>query len=316
MDYAVIPWHAIPLTILGLHLFYSCINQAMVQRGFGGKTEWDVRMAILMAGFCVILRPFVEIFPGMIARALAVFDPAFRLGDQPVDNVFPMLISNLVPAGFQGLIIVGILSSVMSTIAAFLNSISTLFTYDVYRKWFRKEASDKELVRVGTIATFVLMIFAVLYSPVIGHFGGIFNYFQQMASYLAVPIATVFLFGMFWKRATSAAALTVIVTGIPIGVIIHRGIIPGLFSQSVLDRYSLGNFFVVSGITQAVLAVLMIVVSLYTRPKPQHEIASLLWTKDKLFLPPGEPKRPFFKSVGFWWALFVLLYIGLYIYLW
>lgn len=316
MDYEVIPWHAIPLTILGLHLFYSCINQALVQRGFGGKTEWDVRMAIVMAGFFVVLRPFVEIFPGMIARALAVFDPAFQLGDQPVDNVFPMLIRNLVPPGLQGLIIVGILSSVMSTIAAFLNSISTLFTYDVYKKWLRKDATDKELIRVGTLATFVLMVFAVLYSPVIGHFGGIFNYFQQMASYLAVPVATVFLFGMFWKRATPAAAITVIVAGIPIGVLLHLGIIPALFKPDIVVRYSLDNFFVVSGITQAVLALVMIAVSLCTRPRPAHEITALLWSKDKLFLPPGEPRRPFLQSVGFWWSLFVMLYLGLYIYLW
>ncbi len=316
MDYEVIPWHAIPLTILGLHLFYSCINQALVQRGFGGKTEWDVRMAIVMAGFFVVLRPFVEIFPGMIARALAVFDPAFQLGDQPVDNVFPMLIRNLVPPGLQGLIIVGILSSVMSTIAAFLNSISTLFTYDIYKKWLRKDATDKELIRVGTLATLVLMVFAVLYSPVIGHFGGIFNYFQQMASYLAVPVATVFLFGMFWKRATPAAAITVIVAGIPIGVLLHLGIIPALFTPDILDRYSLDNFFVVSGITQAVLALVMIAVSLCTRPRPAREITALLWSKDKLFLPPGEPRRPFLQSVGFWWSLFALLYLGLYIYLW
>ena len=79
MDYPVIPWHAVPLTILGLHLYYSCVNQALVQRSFGAKTEWDARMAIIVSGFFVMLRPFVEILPGMICRALGTFDPVFNL---------------------------------------------------------------------------------------------------------------------------------------------------------------------------------------------------------------------------------------------
>ena len=101
-DYPVIPWHAIPLTIFGLHLYYSCVNQALVQRSFGAKTEWDARMAIIVAGFFVFFRPFVEIFPGMICRALASFDHRFDLGGQPVDNVFPLLIRELIPVGFRG----------------------------------------------------------------------------------------------------------------------------------------------------------------------------------------------------------------------
>ena len=200
MDYPVIPLNAIPLTIPGLHLYYSCVNQALVQRSLGAKTEWDARMAILVAGMFVALRPFVEILPGMICRALASFDPRFDLGDQPIDNVFPLLIKELIPAGFRGLVLVGILASVMSTISAFLNSISTLFTLDVYKKWINPEADEKKLVTVGTYATLFLMIFSVLYSPFIGIIGGgIFNYFQMMASYLAVPIATVFLLGVLWK---------------------------------------------------------------------------------------------------------------------
>ena len=317
MDYELIPWHAIPLTILGLHLFYSCINQALVQRGMGARTEWDVRMALLFAGFFVVLRPFVEIFPGMIARALAFTGhPEFELGDGSPDDVFPNLIKNLVPAGLQGLIIVGVLSSVMSTIAAYLNSISTLWTFDVYKKWIKPEASDRQLVKAGTLATLVLMVFGVLYAPVVGLAGGIFGYFQEGATYIAVPVATVFLFGIFWKRATSAAALTVIVAGIPICVLINKVVVPGLVPEDVLARYSLGNFFVLSGINQVVCSTLMIATSLCTKPRPEAEITPLLWTRSCLFLPAGEPKRPLLQSSGFWWVLFMLFYIAIYILLW
>lgn len=318
MNFDDIPWHAIPLTLFGLHLFYSCINQALVQRGFGARTEWDARMAIIFAGFFVLLRPFIEILPGMMCRAIGAYDPAFNLGDNPedIDAVFPLLIRNLVPMGLQGLVIVGILSSVMSTIAAYLNSISTLFTFDVYKKWINKGANEKELVKVGMIVTAALMVFSVLYSPIIGHLGGIFKYFQAAASYLAVPIATVFLFGMFWKRTTGAAAVTILIGGIPLGLVIHLKIIPDIFSQSVIDKYSLDNFFVVCGITQAVCSIIIILASLAGRPRPVKEIQSLLWKPKMLFLPPGERKRPWYKSVVFWWIIFTLLYIAVYAVWW
>src|SRR5690606_28338025 len=102
-----------------------------------------------------------------------------------------------------------------------LNSISTLFTYDVYKKWINPGADDQRLVRVGMWCTFGLMAFSVLYAPMIGKLGGIFLYFQSLSTYLAVPVATCFLAGMFWKRATPAAALTVLVLGIPLGALIQ-----------------------------------------------------------------------------------------------
>lgn len=312
-DYPVIPWHAIPLTILGLHLYYSCVNQALVQRSFGAKTEWDARMAIIVSGFFVLLRPFVEILPGMICRALGTFDPRFNLDDQPVDNVFPLLIRELIPAGFRGLILVGILSSVMSTISAFLNSISTLFTLDVYKKWINPEAEDAKLVKVGTIATLVLMVFSVIYSPLVGIIGGgIFNYFQMLASYVAIPIATVFLVGILWRRATPAAAVTVMICGIPAGIAISR-LMPLLFAAETVRSLSLDNFFVTSGITQAVLIVVMIAVSLNTRPKSEDEIAPLMFSPSMIRLPSHEHARPLFASIGLWWSVFAGLYLILYI---
>lgn len=315
-DYPVIPWHAIPLTIFGLHLYYSCVNQALVQRSFGAKTEWDARMAIIVAGFFVFFRPFIEIFPGMICRALASFDPRFDLGSQPVDNVFPLLIRELIPVGFRGLMLVGILSSVMSTIAAFLNSISTVFTFDIYKKWIDPDAEEKKLVKVGTIATLFLMVFSVLYSPLIGIIGGgIFNYFQMIASYLAVPIATVFLIGVLWKKATPVAAFTVLTAGIPLGLIV-KWIIPHLFSPDFVKAYSLDNFFIISGITQALCIILMVTISLVTRPKPFDSISSLLVSKETIMLPKTGKSRPVVQSLMLWWCVFVVFYGVLYVYLW
>ncbi|MDO5566309.1 MAG: sodium/solute symporter [Planctomycetia bacterium] len=316
-DYPVIPWQAIPLTILGIHLYYSCANQALVQGCFGARTEWDARMGLIAAGFCVALRPIVEVFPGLACRAIALFDPAFDLSAQSVDNVLPVMIRQLVPLGFQGLILIGILASVMSTISAFLNSISTIFTMNVYKLWFNKKADEKKLVKVGTIATCVLMIFSILYSPFVGKLGGgIFNYFQTLASYVTVPLATVFLIGILWKRATANAAFIVLIAGIPLGLLVANIFVPQCFSPETIKVYSLDNPFVNGAMTQAACVILMIFVSLCTKPKPVEEVKPLTFSIDKLYLPPTDPQRPFYQKICVWWTIFVLFYIVIYIYLW
>jgi len=316
MDYPIMPWHAVLFAFFNLQLFYSCINQALVQRGFGAKTEWDVRMAIIFALGFVLLRPFLEVLPGMMARALAFTGKSeFSVSAEQVDNVYPILIKNLIPAGLKGLILVGILASVMSTISAFLNSISTLFTYDVYKKWIDKDATDKKLVKVGVLSTFGLMIFSVLYAPVIGKLGGIFIYFQSASTYLAVPVATCFLFGMFWKRTTSAAVLAVMIGGIPLALLNQMVFIPNLFTQEVIHKYSLTNFYVSSGITQFLCVIIIVVVSLYSKPRKNEEIVSLIWTRKLLKLPETEAKRPLWKSVWLWWCIMLILYAVFY-YMW
>ena len=333
-----IPWHAILLTVFGLHLYYSCINQSLVQRGFGARTEWDARMAIVFAGAFVLLRPFVEIIPGMMARAIyevspdSVIGQAFDFGlrnnlaGYVPDRVLPKMIRVLVPVGLQGLMVVGILAGVMSTIAALLNSISTLFTYDVYKKWINPHADDKRLVKIGTITTFALMFFSIIYAPQIQRMGGIFVYFQTAASYFAIPIASVFLMGMFWRRTTPAAALTVILCGIPCGMLmdwyIMEGrplvvggltLIPQLIPTSFVEAWNTKNVFVCSGFNQLFLMLLMVVVSLFTRPRLEAEIRPLMWSVDKFFLPDGEPKRPLLQSVGLWFVLLSLIYFLIYV---
>jgi len=186
------------------------------------------------------------------------------------------------------------------------------------------------LVVLALVATIALMVFSVLYSPVIEHLGGIFMYFQAAASYLAVPIATVFLFGIFWRRSTPAASLTILIIGIPLGVVIGtllgaipvaervpqlQGLIP-ILPQRVIDAYSLDNFFVQAGITQIVCSIVLIVVSLFTAPRLNGEAISLMWSRDCIRLPKDEPTRPFFQSVGLWWGVFVVASFVLVALLW
>lgn len=169
---------------------------------------------------------------------------------------------------------------------------------------------------MGTACTLGLTAFSVLYAPIIEKFGGIFLYFQSLSTYLAVPVATCFLAGMFWKRATPAAALTVLVLGIPLGALIQLAIIPAAFTSEVISTYGLNNFYVTGGITQFFCVILLVSVSLLTRPRPIVEIQRLMWSPSMLRLPTNERIRPWWQSVGLWWGILALIYGTLYIAWW
>ena len=161
------------------------------------------------------------------------------------------------------------------------------------------------------------MIFSICYSPFIGKLsGGIFQYFQTLASYVTVPLATVFLLGVLWKRATSTAALAVMILGIPLGLLVSYVLVPNCFAPETIAKYSLANPFITGAMTQVLCVVLMLAVSLVTKPKEVQAIAPLTFSMKNLRLPDDEPKRPWYQSVTFWWVLFVAFYVGIYAWLW
>ena len=127
------------------------------------------------------------------------------------------MILELLPPGLRGVLAAALLAALMSTVSGALNSIATLFSYDLYRRW-RPETPDHKLVVIGRIATFVAMVIAILWSPLVGHYQSIYQGVNTIISYLAPPITTVFIWGVFWRRASSRAALTTLVVGSLLGL--------------------------------------------------------------------------------------------------
>jgi SSS family solute:Na+ symporter len=133
------------------------------------------------------------------------------------DAVYAHMILELLPPGLRGVLAAALLAALMSTVSGALNSIATLFSYDLYRRW-RPDTPDHKLVVIGRVATFVAMVVAILWSPLVGHYQSIYQGVNTIISYLAPPITTVFLWGVFWRRASSRAALTTLVVGSILGV--------------------------------------------------------------------------------------------------
>ncbi|MHC5115556.1 MAG: sodium:solute symporter family transporter [Planctomycetota bacterium] len=216
-DPANLPWYSIFLGYPVIGLWYWCADQTIVQRVLGAKDENHARIGPLFAGFIKILPVFIFVLPGVMLVALINQGQFEALEDSK--DAYSYLITNLLPTGLTGVMAAALLAALMSTVSGALNSIATLFSYDLYKRW-KPNTSDKSLVFIGRIATFVAMIVAIIWSQYIGHFEGIYQGCISLICYVAPPITAVFLLGVFWKRASGKGAIVTLITGSVLGFVV------------------------------------------------------------------------------------------------
>ena len=212
-----LPWYSIFLGYPVIGLWYWCADQTIVQRVLGAKDENHARVGPLFAGFIKILPVFIFVLPGVILIALIKQGQFAPLEDSK--DAYAYLIRNLLPTGLTGVMAAALLAALMSTVSGALNSIATLFSYDLYKRW-KPDTPDKKLVSIGRIATFVAMVVAIFWSQQIGHFEGIYRGCISMICYIAPPITAVFLLGVFWKRASAKGAMTTLIIGSVLGFVV------------------------------------------------------------------------------------------------
>ena len=203
-DPANLPWYSVFLGYPVIGLWYWCADQTIVQRVLGAKDSNHARTGPLFAGFLKVLPVFVFFLPGVIYLGLVSRGDFAPLGS--ADECFSMAIQNLLPPGVTGLMAAALLAALMSTVAGALNSIATLVSYDLYKQW-KPDTSDKKLILVGQIATVVCIVISIFWSKYIGRFESVYKGCVDLICYVAPPITTVFLFGVFWKRASNKAAI-------------------------------------------------------------------------------------------------------------
>jgi solute:Na+ symporter, SSS family len=212
-----LPWYAVFLGYPVIGLWYWCADQTIVQRVLGAKDENHARVGPLFAGFIKILPVFIFVLPGTIGLALIHQGKLPALADSK--DVYAFLITHLLPTGLVGLMAASLLAALMSTVSGALNSIATLFCYDLYKRW-RPETPDHKLVRIGRVTTFVAMLLAILWSPLLNHFQSIYQGITALICYIAPPITAVFLWGVFWRRASSRAAIVTLISGTVLGFVV------------------------------------------------------------------------------------------------
>ena len=272
------PWTAVLLGAPILGLWYWCTDQFIVQRVLSARSEEDARRGTIFAGFLKQLPLFIFVIPGIIAFVLAQRG-AIELAR--ADEALPVLIGRLLPVGVRGLVVAGLLAALMSSLSSVFNSCSTLITWDVYRK-LRPAASEHHLVVVGQISTVVLVVFGLAWIPFMRFISGeLYTYLQSVQAYIAPPITAVFLVGIFWKRMNAPGALAALLTGFVLGM-------GRLIAELMRDRLSgwLYTFATIHFLHFALFLFLLccgilVVVSLFTRPAPDSQLAGLTFTTTK-----------------------------------
>jgi len=221
------PWLGMLFCAPIIGLWYWCTDQYIVQRVLGAPNETIARRGSISAAFLKLFPVYLFIIPGLICYALAksgkVAELAPMIGPDgqtipAISNgAFPMMVQYLLPAGVRGIVVAGLLSALMSSLAGVFNACSTLFTVDLYQKW-KPQASQHQLVRTGRIATVVMVLVALAWIPVIKGATGLYNYLQAVQSYLAPPIFVVFFLGVFYKRLNAQGALWAMIVGFVLGL--------------------------------------------------------------------------------------------------
>ena len=280
-------WYGFVLGFPILGLWYWCTDQTIVQRVLGAETLRDAQHGALFAALHKILPPFFMVLPGVLAYVL------FKdIITEPKDAL-PTLITELLPTGLIGIMAAALLAALMSTIAAALNSTGTLVAVDI-AKQLRPGISEAMQVRIGRISSVVVMALAIAWSTQGGRFGSIFEAINKMpAQFIAPPIATVLVWGVFWRRGTAQAGTFTLLFGFLAGFVVFLfdmgfPLLGGV--QYISDPVQgLGIPFLMQAWWYfCILSVVYVVISLMTPPPKAEQIDGLTWESPLAFLRPSE----------------------------
>ena len=203
------------------NLYYWGFNQYIIQRTLAAKSLKEGQKGIVFAAFLKLIIPVIVVLPGIIAYVMNLDPETGTLnmgllssegflgtaGNVANDNAAPWLIKNFIPVGLKGLILAALAAAIVSSLASMINSTSTIFTMDIYKSMFNKNANDKQMVKVGRLTGLVALIIAMLIAPQLGSLGQVFQFIQEYTGVVSPGILAVFLMGLFYKKATNNAAI-------------------------------------------------------------------------------------------------------------
>ena len=282
------PWLGVMIASPVAGIWYWCTDQYIVQRTLAARSLPDARRGALFGAVLKVLPVFIFLVPGMIGYALnergLMALPTGANGAVLGDSVFPTMVASLLPVGLRGLVVGGLLSALMSSLASLFNSCATLFTVDIYDKLWPGR-SERTLVRVGRIATAVVVGLGLLWVPIMKVVSerstGLYDYLQNVQGFLAPPITAVFMIGLFHKRINGAGAFWTLVVGFALGMLkltlqtlVRNGTLEPV---GVLGALGAFNAYYFSGVLFLLSVVMLIAISYATPAEPDSKLTGLTY---------------------------------------
>jgi solute:Na+ symporter, SSS family len=273
---------------------YWCTDFLIVQRAMAADSMSAARRTPLIAAFPKMLFPFLVIVPGMIAIALthdggaSGFSlPAKGDGTPNYDLAVPLMLAHYFPSGLLGVGLTALMASFMSGMAGNITAFNTVWTYDIYQAYFRRNASDQHYLWMGRVATLAGVLLAIAAAYLAARFNNIMDVLQLVFAFINAPLFATFLLGMFWKRATGHGAFTGLIAGTAAAAV-HHGLTLPLHAMAGIKGGWLGTTHIyVSEMAQnfwtAIYAwsscfIVTILVSLATRARDERELAGLVYS--------------------------------------
>ena len=308
---------------------YWCTDFLVVQRAMAADSMQAARRTPLIAAVPKMFFPFLVILPGMIAIALTsqVGETGFSLpkradGHFNYDMAIPLMLAHYFPNGLLGLGLTALIASFMSGMAGNVTAFNTVWTYDIYQSYIKREGSDQHYLWMGRMATVFGIIVSVGAAYLATRFNNIMDMLQLVFAFVNAPLFATFLLGMFWKRATGHAAFTGLLGG-TIGAAIHHGLslpkgaLSGIKGGWIATWYGypseMAQNFWTAIVAWTTCFVLTIVVSLLTRPRKDAELAGLVWSLTEI---PRDENVSFLKKPSTLAIAVILLVVILNVIFW
>jgi SSS family solute:Na+ symporter len=312
--------------VFGLGWAISCgywtTDFLVVQRVLAAKDLRSARMApIIGAGFKMLV-PFIVIVPGLLGLAVLPMrlvgeDAAAAMGGHSYNEVLPLMLARYCGPGLLGLGVTALIAGFMSGMAGNVSAFATVWTYDIYRAYVRKDAPDAHYVKMGRWCTVLGVLISIGTAYLVMEFKSIMDYVQALFSFFIAPLLGTVTLGMFWKRATKAAGFWGLLTGTVSSIamwawvkIDHSALAIIALSPNAKDMAE--NMY--RALWSSTICILVtIVVSYLTKPKPESELEGLVYGCTKL---PSEGDVPLFQRPGFWAAVVGVVFVILQIIFW
>lgn len=249
------------------NLYYWGMNQYIIQRALAAKSIEDARKGIAFAAFIKLLLPLIVVIPGIVAFAM-------HAPVEKGDKVYAWVLNEFIPIGVKGICFAAVIAAVGSSISSMVNSVSTIFTLDIYQPYINKNATENKLVTIGKISAAVALLLGVLVAPMFEQLDQAFQFIQKYTGYFSPGILVVFMFGLFWKRASAKAAMWVILASFPFSLLLDL-----LFAESTIP------FLNKMGISFIALSLVMILISVFTNKSDDAKAIHLekSWFKTSSF---------------------------------
>jgi solute:Na+ symporter, SSS family len=252
---------------------YWTTNFAEVQRGLSARNMSAARRTPLIAAYPKLLIPLVTVVPGLIALVTVPGLGSSKTGDLQYNNAIPALMRDLLPSGVLGVAVTGLLASFMAGMAANVSGFNTVFTYDIWQPYIVKNRPDGYYLKVGRIVTVVGVVIGIGTAFIAAGYNNIMNYLQALFSLFNAPLFATFIIALFWKRMTAWAGFLGLLSGMVASALVYF-----LYLGKVLKFGSdLSESFWGAGIGFVVVAIVSVIVTMVTQPKPESELDGLVY---------------------------------------